>query len=167
MARYGRAGTIGESRGDQGGCLVTPAEGPSFGIAPPERACEGRNRRRSSPESELVSLSDGPRPSHLHRLLHYLADLTGYGNTPLPHGVGFDEEHVAAHGVQARPTVHGAFRTLGNFAFSPNLNPPRNSCTICGVTTSFSLLPRPRRRACLRQIVPIVRSRLRTPASRV
>ena len=73
-------------------------------------------------------------------------------------------------GVQASPTATPV--RLVRSAISPSvriLMPPSMSvcCTSSVVTTSLSVLPSAMRRACLRQMVPMVRSRLRTPASRV
>ena len=103
--------------------------------------------------------------------LHHLADLPGHGEAALAlHLVGFDEEHVAARRRPGQAHRHaGALGALGDFAFGTDLDAAQNSvcCTSSGVTTSLSVLPSAMRRACLRQIVPIVRSRLRTPASRV
>src|SRR5207249_2766158 len=71
-------------------------------------------------------------------------------------------------GVQTSPTATPGLLTRSSTSFSVrNFGTPRNSRTTSGVTTIFSILPSAMRRACLRVIVAISRSRLRTPASRV
>src|ERR1043166_2804107 len=108
-------------------------------------------------DRKLLRVGSHPGQSGLHGFLHYLADLSGHGEAALAlHLVGLNEEDVAASRCPSQAHSHaGALGAL------------RNSCTICGVTTSLSGLPSAIRRACLRHMVPMLRSRLRTPASRV
>ena len=71
-------------------------------------------------------------------------------------------------GVHTSPTdTPGRLVRSSTSRSERNLGMPSDSCTTSGVTTSRSVLPSARRRACLRAIVAIWRSRLRTPASRV
>ena len=126
--------------------------------------------KKFSVDPEYGRIRPHPGQSCLHGLLHHLADLSGHGEAAFAlHGVGFDEQHVAAGRRPGQSDNHaGTLGALGNFAFAADLDAAQEfHATTSLVTISLSVLPSAMRRACLRQMVPMLRSRLRTPASRV
>ena len=78
--------------------IVTPADGPSLGIAPAGtwmwRSCLAQEIGR---DAELARLLADVAERRARRLLHDAAELTGQGQLAgARHQRGFDEEHVAA-----------------------------------------------------------------------
>ena len=130
------------------------------------RSCLLEELRR---DAERVGVLADVRQRGARRLLHHRAELTGQRDLPAAAGQqrGLDVEHVAAGlgprdaGRDARPrrpelVLRADARrpeVVGDVAARP-----RAPCAIDPVAT---------RAATLRAIVPICRSRLRTPASRV
>src|ERR1700678_348363 len=116
--------------------MVTPADGPSLGIAPPgERArLGGLPRRHVNVQIDLarevfVQTHAGRVRSHpgqrrLHRLLHHLADLPGHVESALAlHLVGFDEENVAAGRRPGQTHSHARpLHAFGDLGFHAHLN---------------------------------------------
>ena len=76
-------------------------------------------------DTKLYSIGTYPGQSCLHRFLHHLTYLSGHGEATLAlHGVGLDEENVAARGRPGQTDNHtGPLRALGYFAFAAHLNP--------------------------------------------
>ena len=152
--------------------IATPAEGPSLGTAPAGTwmwmSCSANQSSSSSGAISLpVAAHVGER--RLRRLLHHVAELAGDRQPARARHRGrLDEEDVAAGrrpGEAGRDAgVLGAAALLGEDAAAAE--------QLAGASWPRSLtlpltLPSATSRATLRQTVPIWRSRLRTPASRV
>ena len=150
--------------------MVIPAEGPSFGIAPAGTwmwiSCSAK--KFSSMPSRVAFDRTHVKAACIDSCMTWPI-CPVIMKPPLPFMLLASTNRMSPpEGVQAKPTTTPA--RLVRSAISPSLRilmPPRNSCTISLVTTSLSVLPSAIRRACLRQMVPRLRSRLRTPASRV
>ena len=75
-------------------------------------------------DPQPVRVRPHPGQRRLHRFLHDLANLPGHGESTFAfHGVGLDEQHVAAR--RSPRQAHGHTRplcSLGNFAFAANLD---------------------------------------------
>jgi len=100
--------------------MVTPAEGPSFGMAP-----AGTWMWMSWVAEEF--LVDAPNALALERtqlrpvawIRAYVLNLGGDGESAFAfHLVGFDEEDIAPDGVQARGRRRRRLGALGDFAFA-------------------------------------------------
>src|SRR6516162_4041935 len=73
---------------------------------------------------QLGSVRAYPGQCRLHRLLHYLAKLSGHGEATLAlHLVGFDEKNVPAGRCPCQANRDtGALRALSDFTLSANLD---------------------------------------------
>jgi hypothetical protein len=90
--------------------IVTPADGPSFGIAPDGTwTCISAFLKKSG---SIPCVRPQPRQGRAHRFLHHLAELTGQRESPVAGHAGcLDEEHLAA---RRRPgEADGDTRILG------------------------------------------------------
>ncbi len=124
--------------------IVTPAEGPSFGIAPAGTwTCTSERSQNSGSIPVSVSVR-APR-----------IRVASTNSTSPPAG------------VQARPVTTPGTRVRCSTSSSSKRGTPRNETTTSGVTRTGSALPSARRRATFRHNDAISRSRFRTPASRV
>ena len=149
--------------------IATPAEGPSLGTAPAGTwtwmSCVGEPVVGRARERARCACAAHPGERRLGRLPHHVAELAGDRQLARAgHRGRLDEEHLAA---DRRPgEAGGDARVLGAAALSRRRSGAcraargrawRRSCTLP------LALPSATSRATLRQIVPIWRSRLRTP----
>ena len=74
--------------------------------------------------AKTIRIRSHPGQRRLHGLLHDLADLAGHGESAFAfHGIGFDEQHVAAGGSPGQAYGNSRpLRALGNFAFAADLD---------------------------------------------
>ena len=150
--------------------MVTPADGPSFGIAP-EGTCTWISDALKKSGSMLHCAAWARTHDSAARADSFITSPSwpvSVSDARAAHPRGLDEEHVAADRRPGQADGHarplGALRHLlveelrraEELVDDRRRDPHR-----------LGLRLRRRRRATLRQIAPISRSRLRTPASRV
>src|SRR5438093_2278757 len=120
---------------------------------------------------DAVALAVRSRPGQCrsHRFLHDFSQMAGHGELlAATHTRRFDEDDVASHRCPDQSDGNaGTLDTLLDFLFRAEFRHAQEFADHFRCTTIFSILPSAMRRACLRVIVAISRSRLRTPASRV
>ena len=148
--------------------MATPAEGPSLGVAPAGTwTCTSVWAKSVGVHAELRGLGAHVAEGDARALPHHVAELAGEGELALAlHPGGLDEEDVAAHRRHGETRGDaGDLDGLGALRFElllaqhladdvgGDLAPP------CSPAAIFATL--------FRQMAPIWRSRLRTPASRV
>ena len=148
--------------------IATPAEGPSFGIAPAGTWTWMSLPRTAWVDPEARRLALDQRQRRLRALAHDLAELAGQDQAALARDAGrLDEQDVAADrrpGQAGRDAGDaGAHRDL-----ALELARPEDLVQVVGVDRHLRRrVPSATFIAALRSAVPISRSRLRTPASRV
>ena len=149
--------------------IVTPADGPSFGMAP-DGTCRWISDalKNSGSMFHSVGVRAHPRQRRARRFLHDVAELAGERQRAAAgHPRRLDEEHFAADRRPGQAGGHaGLLGALLHFLVE-EARRAEQLVTSSGVTRTFVSSPSARRRAILRQMAPISRSRLRTPASRV
>ena len=148
--------------------IATPAEGPSFGVAPAgtctwmsdfsssSGAMPSDSARDFTTENAACALSFITSPSWPVRM-----------SLPLPGMRAASMKRMSPpNGVQARPVATPGDGARSAISASKRFG-PRIETTSSAPITLFSMRPSATRAAVWRMRLPISRSRLRTPASRV
>ena len=150
--------------------IVTPADGPSFGIAP-AGTCTWISWRASSASSRPSSASRqrAKVSAACARLLHHVAELAGQ-HEPAAGGVGrLDAQHLAAGLGPGEPVRDADLADSAGAGLAEDGAAGRASAASAAARrrAPWRASPSAARRATLRHTAAIWRSRSRTPASRV
>src|SRR6202521_5998299 len=147
----------------------TPADGPSFGMAPEGTwTCISALLKKSGsmPYSRACVLSHDSAARADSFMTSPSCPVRVSEPVPAIREASMNSTSPPA-GVHARPMATPGSFVRSSISSSRNLGAPSICTTTSGVISIDVSLPSARRRATLRQSDPISRSRLRTPASRV
>ena len=168
MARPGRTGRLVKSE-TSAVAIVTPADGPSLGMAP-AGTCTWMSERCQKSAAIPSSLACERTQASAACTDSFITS----PSCPVSVSVWVPGMRVASTkrmsppaGVHARPVATPGTRVRSSSSSNSKRGAPRNEVTASGVIRAGSVRPSARRRATLRQTLASSRSRFRTPASRV